>query len=118
MPTGLKHLHHKAQDFDIGVYFSADGHGTVTFSDKAHSVLREKARATAAGTKLEQLMHIVNEAVGDAISDMLVVESILQAKGWSVVDWSQAYTNLPNRHMKVNNEKEDNNISSKRDWQL
>ena len=27
--TGVKHLHHKAQDFDIGVYFEANGHGTV-----------------------------------------------------------------------------------------
>ena len=27
--TGVKHLHHKALDFDIGVYFEANGHGTV-----------------------------------------------------------------------------------------
>ncbi|XP_040284635.1 phosphoacetylglucosamine mutase isoform X3 [Bufo bufo] len=27
--TGVKHLHHKAQEFDIGVYFEANGHGTV-----------------------------------------------------------------------------------------
>lgn len=29
--TGVKHLHHRAKDFDIGVYFEANGHGTVTF---------------------------------------------------------------------------------------
>ena len=28
-PTGVKHLHHKAQEFDLGVYFEANGHGTV-----------------------------------------------------------------------------------------
>ena len=28
--TGVKHLHHKALDFDIGVYFEANGHGTVS----------------------------------------------------------------------------------------
>lgn len=33
--TGVKHLHHKALEFDIGVYFEANGHGTVIFSDKA-----------------------------------------------------------------------------------
>ena len=27
--TGVKHLHHKAKEFDIGVYFEANGHGTV-----------------------------------------------------------------------------------------
>lgn len=29
VPTGVKHLHHKALDYDIGVYFEANGHGTV-----------------------------------------------------------------------------------------
>ena len=32
--TGVKHLHHRAMSFDIGVYFEANGHGTVLFSDK------------------------------------------------------------------------------------
>lgn len=30
MPTGVKHLHHEAKNSDIGVYFEANGHGTVT----------------------------------------------------------------------------------------
>lgn len=29
VPTGVKHLHHKALDYDIGIYFEANGHGTV-----------------------------------------------------------------------------------------
>jgi phosphoacetylglucosamine mutase len=32
--TGVKFLHHKALHFDIGVYFEANGHGTVLFSEK------------------------------------------------------------------------------------
>jgi phosphoacetylglucosamine mutase len=32
VPTGVKHLHHAAEQFDIGVYFEANGHGTVLFS--------------------------------------------------------------------------------------
>ena len=35
VPTGVKHLHHRAKQFDIGVYFEANGHGTVLFSDAA-----------------------------------------------------------------------------------
>jgi len=31
VPTGVKHLHHAAMQFDIGVYFEANGHGTVVF---------------------------------------------------------------------------------------
>ena len=30
--TGVKHLHHKALEFDIGVYFEANGHGTVSMN--------------------------------------------------------------------------------------
>lgn len=30
--TGVKHLHHTAKEFDIGVYFEANGHGTVSGS--------------------------------------------------------------------------------------
>ena len=31
----------------------------------------------------------------------MLVETILHAKGWSIEDWSKAYTDLPNRQMKV-----------------
>eukprot|EP00834_Sanchytrium_tribonematis_P006221 NODE_437_length_7444_cov_0.724711.p3 type:complete len:376 gc:universal NODE_437_length_7444_cov_0.724711:5138-4011(-) len=32
-PTGVKHLHHQAESYDVGIYFEANGHGTVLFSD-------------------------------------------------------------------------------------
>ena len=37
--TGVKHLHHRAAMFDIGVYFEANGHGTVLFSARAQESL-------------------------------------------------------------------------------
>lgn len=43
VPTGVKHLHHKAQEFDIGVYFEANGHGTVVFSDQAKELIQATA---------------------------------------------------------------------------
>ena len=30
-PTGVKHLHAAAEHFDIGIYFEANGHGTILF---------------------------------------------------------------------------------------
>lgn len=30
--TGVKHLHEKAEKYDIGIYFEANGHGTVIFN--------------------------------------------------------------------------------------
>ena len=32
-PTGVKHLHEKAAQFDIGIYFEANGHGSILFSE-------------------------------------------------------------------------------------
>ncbi|KAG1677775.1 Phosphoacetylglucosamine mutase [Nymphon striatum] len=43
VPTGVKHLHHKALEYDVGVYFEANGHGTVIFSKDALNKI-EKAR--------------------------------------------------------------------------
>lgn len=43
--TGVKHLHHKAQEFDIGVYFEANGHGTVSS--------RKQWRLALAGASLQ-----------------------------------------------------------------
>ena len=34
---------------------------------------------------------MTNETVGDAISDMLLVETILHSRGWSVQDWNKSY---------------------------
>lgn len=39
-PTGVKYLHEKAADYDIGIYFEANGHGTILFSDNCISVLQ------------------------------------------------------------------------------
>jgi hypothetical protein len=46
-------------------------------------------------------MDVINQTVGDAISDLLVVETVLHARGWSIQDWEEAYTDLPNRQLKV-----------------
>ena len=44
---------------------------------------------------------LINQAVGDALSDLLMTEVILLAKGWSAADWDALYTELPNRMRKV-----------------
>ncbi|CAA9998553.1 unnamed protein product [Nesidiocoris tenuis] len=106
--TGVKHLHHKALEFDIGVYFEANGHGTVVFSNNAKNlVLQAFEDSTMDESKLkwirrlQQMMNLINSTVGDAISDMLLVEAILLARGWSIQDWETAYHDLPSRLKKV-----------------
>ncbi|UKZ73293.1 hypothetical protein TrVFT333_000936 [Trichoderma virens FT-333] len=104
-PTGVKHLHHAACQFDVGVYFEANGHGTVVFSQEALRVFREKKpQSPAQKDALETLAAVgdlINQTVGDAISDMLMVEVILAHKGWSLKDWATTYTDLPNRLVRV-----------------
>ncbi|XP_059177328.1 phosphoacetylglucosamine mutase-like [Physella acuta] len=108
VPTGVKYLHHKAQDFDIGVYFEANGHGTVLFSDAAQNAIRKQASDTSldeatqdAACRLSTVMDLINQTVGDAISDLLVVETVLASKDWTCHDWDLAYTDLPSRQIKI-----------------
>lgn len=106
--TGVKHLHHKALEYDIGVYFEANGHGTVIFSQKAKDTITAAANGEdstddqkSASRKLLLTIDLINETVGDAISDMLLVETILHAKGWDLKDWLATYDDLPNLQQKV-----------------
>ncbi|XP_053143094.1 phosphoacetylglucosamine mutase [Hemicordylus capensis] len=105
--TGVKHLHHKAKEFDIGVYFEANGHGTVLFSKAAEEKIRHQAkeekdnRKREAATMFENTIDLINQTVGDAISDMLLIEAILALKNFTIQQWDAMYTDLPNRQLKV-----------------
>lgn len=46
-------------------------------------------------------MDVINETVGDAISDALLVEIILQKNGWDCKEWLATYTDLPNLQRKI-----------------
>lgn len=41
-PTGVKHLHKLASEFDCGLYFEANGHGTVLFKETFLENLKER----------------------------------------------------------------------------
>ncbi len=106
-PTGVKHLHHAAQGFDIGVYFEANGHGTVLFSPITISELEKKilepetpAQKQALATLLA-FEDLINQTVGDSISDLLVIVAILTNLGIKPDAWDEAYKDLPNRLVKV-----------------
>ncbi|XP_067646195.1 phosphoacetylglucosamine mutase [Eurosta solidaginis] len=101
VPTGVKHLHHKALQYDIGVYFEANGHGTVIFSDNAKSLIKAASETNVHANMLLQIIDLINETVGDAISDMLLVETILNHKGWDVKQWLATYEDLPNLQLKI-----------------
>ncbi|CAH8380966.1 unnamed protein product [Eruca vesicaria subsp. sativa] len=106
--TGVKHLHERAEEFDIGIYFEANGHGTILFSESFMSWLVGKQKELSEGSdeynavsRLVAVSNLINQAVGDAISGLLLVEVILQHMGWSVQKWNELYKDLPSRQVKV-----------------
>ena len=127
--TGVKHLHKLAEQlFDVGVYFEANGHGTVIVKDAVKAQVRSRADAGHPGARtLMHLIDLINETVGDALSIFLLVEVlrssafftlgcivrsalrftlpcaqvILMIRGWSTVEWDGCYSDLPNKMMKV-----------------
>lgn len=108
--TGVKHVHHAALQFDIGIYFEANGHGTVLFSDAFHRAVEPASLDSSSSNSndttkslLSSLARLINPAVGDAISDLLLVHAILQDwLFWSLNDWNtQLYHDLPSRQFKL-----------------
>lgn len=100
--TGVKHVHHKATAFDLGIYFEANGHGTVLFKPELIARLQavaSDASATAAQQQAAQRLllasQLINQAVGDALSDALFCEAALRVLGWNLADWSKLYADLP-----------------------
>ncbi|KAF2735039.1 Phosphoacetylglucosamine mutase [Polyplosphaeria fusca] len=104
-PTGVKYLHHAAEMLSIGVYFEANGHGTVIFSqDTLDSIAKHEPSSPGQKEALAVLVaviNLINQAVGDALSDMLLVEVVLAHKNWGPQEWLGTYTDLPNRLSKV-----------------
>lgn len=62
---------------------------------------RSTETQTAALKILNALSDLINQTVGDALSDMLMVEAILAISEQSFSDWDTAYTDLPSRQKKV-----------------
>lgn len=59
-PTGVKYLHKKALEYDIGIYFEANGHGTVVFSEdfisQLESLSNELSSQAATGSLLSSAL--------------------------------------------------------------
>ncbi|KAG7661804.1 PCM1 [[Candida] subhashii] len=106
-PTGVKHLHHEAENFDIGVYFEANGHGTVIFNPEAEAKIfnykpdESNSEEVKAIKVLQEFSKLINQTVGDAISDLLAVLIIVHYLNLTPESWNKSYTDLPNKLIKV-----------------
>ena len=108
VPTGVKHLHHAAEQLDIGVYFESNGHGTALFSETTKKKIED---ATVEALVQRSMPHVkallalahcqrcINPAVGDAMSGILLVEGILRRLKSTKLP--RPYADLPSRQTKI-----------------
>merc|ERR1719193_1801693 len=105
--TGVKHLIAKARQFDLSIFFEANGHGTVRLGADYKSALSRASqsckdeRALKAINILLTLPSLLCQEVGDALADILLVELCLAKLGWSCENWSGIYKDYPSRLTKV-----------------
>lgn len=94
--TGVKHLHKTALGYDLSIYFEANGHGTIWVSEKAKAWIED-----AQVVELKEMLSVLNNYTGDAVSDILIVESILNYYDWDVLEWDKLYEDRPNSLIKA-----------------
>ncbi|KAG5507212.1 hypothetical protein JIQ42_06618 [Leishmania sp. Namibia] len=97
--TGVKNLHPVARARDVGIYFEANGHGTVLISEKVIS--EAAATASEKAALLAAMRRLVSQCCGDAIADILMCEIALKALNMTFQDWADLYVDRPCKLMKV-----------------
>ncbi|ETO30383.1 hypothetical protein RFI_06739, partial [Reticulomyxa filosa] len=112
--TGVKYLHLEAIRYDVGLYFEANGHGALLIRDTAIEKLEQKLSDTNTTSKEKQAVEMLllchrlsNQAVGDALTGLLLVELSLHVLQWTIAQWNAIYQDRPSSltAMKVNDRK-------------
>eukprot|EP00921_Rhytidocystis_pertsovi_P024306 GHVQ01039094.1.p1 GENE.GHVQ01039094.1~~GHVQ01039094.1.p1 ORF type:complete len:648 (-),score=62.82 GHVQ01039094.1:1861-3804(-) len=101
--TGVKYLHSKALEYDVGIYFEANGHGTVHFNTKRlHTWAEMWNTSEAPGFKcLLSFLEVFNHTTGDAMVDVLATEMCRWLLGWDLLAWINIYKDVPSKQSKV-----------------
>ncbi len=96
--TGVKYLHTEAKQFDIGIYFESNGHGTILFDENFLNLHNDNI-------KLRTISKLASQVTGDAIANMLLVEIILMSSFMSFDKWCYLYEDLPYKQMKFSKDR-------------
>jgi phosphoacetylglucosamine mutase len=109
--TGVKFLHHVAEQLDVGIYFEANGHGTVLFSSHFKQQLQARISSVADSTtsttsitalqRIKACVQLINPTVGDALSDLLLTLGLLHLMDMNISAWQEMYVELPSNQVKV-----------------
>ncbi|KAF3431723.1 hypothetical protein FNV43_RR26458 [Rhamnella rubrinervis] len=90
-PTGVKYLHEicSATNNELRLFLKVFVLVSIAGSGQQNAALG-----------LLAISKLINQAVGDALSGMLLVEAILRYMGWSIHRWNELYYDLPSRQLK------------------
>jgi len=99
-------LHAAAEKFDVGVYFEANGHGALLLSERFLRVAakqreKEDKKETTAALLGLALAKASNQAVGDALSGLLLVDAALRHLRWDFEAWEGMYSDLPSQQRTI-----------------
>jgi phosphoacetylglucosamine mutase len=92
---GVKHLHKAAKKYDIGIYYESNGHGTILFSDDFINKITNIASHNLYAKMLIGVYNLMNQKVGDAITNLLLVIHILEGQNINMRHWHNIYKNNP-----------------------
>lgn len=106
--TGVKNVHPIAESCDIGIYFEANGHGTVLFNlEKVANAFGSVISGRVPLTPLTVLARVhcmsclLSQVCGDAIADLLMCEVALKALNMRFRDIRELYKDFPSIQRKV-----------------
>ena len=105
--TGVKYLHSKARNYDIAVYFEANGHGTIYCNEKLIdkftllSSLIENSKDSQILELIQKFISMFNPSIGDALSSLIATESALKVLDFSIEDVYLMYKELPSLNTKI-----------------
>ncbi|KAI5153270.1 phosphoacetylglucosamine mutase [Enteropsectra breve] len=71
--TGVKNFVKEAKNFDIGIYFEPNGHGSVHFSRKTLEIFSSKNCAI-----LKLLSEMFDPCIGDALANYLIFKALIK----------------------------------------
>jgi phosphoacetylglucosamine mutase len=106
--TGVKFVHTKAKEYDIGIYFEANGHGTIIYKHKMADLLKQAASSakTAEAKQIaEDFFNYLtkqNNINGDAISNILLILSSIEILDIDITEIFTCYTDNLSYTSKVN----------------
>lgn len=105
--TGVKHLHQKAKNFDIAIYFESNGHGTVYSNEEVLKKI-QKLNCFIESSKDSQNLELIsiflsmfNRTTGDSLSALIAVESSLKLNNMNLNELYNIYTELESINVKV-----------------